>query len=147
MKAGAQTLASWCHICSVDLESKSSLYIVFFVVWFILLSKSELVWLLRKLWERNISLFWVLHLHIGTVELVWVYIFQGGRGFFFDYVCSGSQFFDFCFFVFCWHFAFGSFFDFRVNCTLSPKILGQVQSPPLRYKINQRLPWLIGVNY
>ena len=99
MKAGAQTLASWCHICSVDLESKSSLYIVFFVVWFILLSKSELVWLLRKLWERNVSLFWVLHLHMGTVELVWVYIFQVGRGFFFDYVCSGSQFFDFCFFV------------------------------------------------
>ena len=45
------------------------------------------------------------------------------------------------FLFFCWHFAFGSFFDFRVNCTLSPKILGQVQSPPLRYKINQRLPF------
>ena len=82
MKVGAQTLASWCHICSVDLESKSSLYVVFFVIWFILLSNSDLAWLLKKLGEQNVSLFWVLHLHIGTVELVWVYIFQVGRGFF-----------------------------------------------------------------
>ena len=146
MKVGAQTLASWCHICSVDLESKSSLYVVFFVIWFILLSNSDLAWLLKKLGEQNVSLFWVLHLHIGTVELVWVYIFQVGRGFFLITFAVAASSSIFVFFV-CWHFAFGSFFDFRVNCTLSPKILGQVQSPPLRYKINQRLPWLIGVNY